>query len=52
MAEDALDAILVDARRGHYPTKAASKTTFAAASAEWLRYVEVDRQRKPSTLRE
>lgn len=43
MAEEALQAILTDARRG---TLAGMRTTgakFADASAEWLRYVEHDR---------
>ena len=50
MAEETLQAILTDARRG---TLAGMKTTgakFADASAEWLRYVEHDRDVKPSTL--
>jgi len=51
-AQAALDAILVDARRGKYPSRATTAATFADASAEWLRYVEVDRQRKPSTVSE
>jgi integrase len=50
MAEEKLQAVLTDARRG---TLAGMKTTgakFADASAEWLRYVEHDRDVKPSTL--
>jgi integrase len=50
MAEEQLQAILTDARRG---TLAGMRTTgakFADASAEWLRYVEHDRDVKPSTL--
>ena len=50
MAEEHLQAILTDARRG---TLAGMRTTgakFADASAEWLRYVEHDRDVKPSTL--
>ena len=50
MAEERLQAILTDARRG---TLAGMRTTgakFADASAEWLRYVEHDRDVKPSTL--
>ncbi|HEY5260726.1 MAG TPA: hypothetical protein VIJ33_01275 [Solirubrobacteraceae bacterium] len=50
MAEEQLQAVLTDARRG---TLAGMKTTgakFTDASAEWLRYVEHDRDVKSSTL--
>jgi integrase len=50
-AEEALNAILADARRGTLPdSQARSGHTFGDACAEWLRYVEHDRQRAPSTV--
>ena len=50
-AQEALGAILTDARRGTLPdSRARSGRTFQDATAEWLRYVEHDRQRAPSTL--
>ncbi len=53
-AQRELDAILADARRGQLlaPARPASGVTFADAAAEWLRYVEHDRQRRPSTIRD
>jgi integrase len=45
---DTLDA----ARRGTLPGAVATGATFADAAAEWLRYVEADRDCKPSTLRD
>jgi hypothetical protein len=45
---DTLDA----ARRRALPGQVATGATFADAAAEWLRYVEHDRDRKPSTLRD
>ena len=50
MARDALEAALTDARRGTLAGITTPGTTFADASAEWLRYVEHDRDVKPSTL--
>lgn len=50
MAEQALQAILTDARRGQLPGSVTSGATFADAVAEWLRYVEHDRKRRPSTV--
>ncbi len=52
-ADDALQAILADARRGtiaeiNRPTG----RTFGDACAEWLRYGEHDKQLSPSTLRD
>lgn len=50
-AEQALQALLSDARRGTLPgSKARTGVTFADAAAEWLRYVEHDRKRRPSTV--
>jgi integrase len=49
-AEQALEAILADARRGTLAGAVVTGATFADAAAEWLRYVEHDRKRRPSTL--
>lgn len=49
-ATQALQAILTDARRGQLPGAATTTATFADAAAEWLRYVEHDRKRRPSTV--
>ncbi|MGH2973434.1 MAG: tyrosine-type recombinase/integrase [Solirubrobacterales bacterium] len=52
-AEAALQAILTDARRGALPDPGqAEGHTFGEACDEWLRYVEHERQRAPSTLRD
>lgn len=51
-AEEALQAILTDARRGQLPGAVKTGATFADAAAEWLRYVEHDRKRRASTLRD
>lgn len=53
-AQLALDEILADARRGQLlaPARPVGGVTFAAAAAEWLRYIEHDRKRRPSTLRD
>lgn len=50
LAEDWLHQTLADARRGTLPGALRSGATFADAAAEWLRYVEHDRDVKPSTL--
>ncbi len=42
--------LLDEARRGVLPGMVRTGATFADAAAEWLRYVEHDRQRKPSTV--
>jgi integrase len=48
-----LRGVLDDARRGTLPSSAArSGVTFADAAEEWLRFVEHDRERKPSTVRD
>ncbi len=49
-AEARLQEILADARRGTLDGAVKTGATFADAAAEWLRYVEHDRQRKPSTV--
>jgi integrase len=42
--------VLDEARRGTLPGMVRTGATFADAAAEWLRYVEHDRGRKPSTV--
>jgi integrase len=51
-AQRELDAILADARRSQLTSRPrrSSSVTFGEAAAEWLRYVEHDRQRRPSTV--
>jgi integrase len=51
-AEAWLRDVLDDARRGPLAGMPRSGATFADAAAEWLRFVEQDRERKPSTLRD
>jgi hypothetical protein len=51
-AEDALRAVLDEARRGVLPGLVRTGATFADAAAEFLRYAEHDRGCKPSTLRD
>jgi integrase len=53
-AQHALDTILADARRGQLlgPIRPTGGVTFADAAAEWLRYVEHDRKRRESTIRD
>src|SRR5919199_2776444 len=50
-AEAWLRALLDEARRGTLPGLVQTGATFADAAAEFLRYVEHDRGRKPSTIR-
>lgn len=50
MAEEALQAILTDARRGALAEPIHRGLTFGKACEEWLRYVEVDKARAPTTL--
>jgi len=47
-----LDDVLSKARAGTLPGMTARGVTFADAATEWLRLVEDDRERKPSTLRD
>jgi integrase len=52
-AQAALDGILTDVRRGEIPDPGdRSGKTFADAVAEWLRYVEHEKDRRPSTVRD
>jgi integrase len=50
LAEDWLREVLHEARHGTLAGQVRTGATFADAAAEWLRYVEVERQRKPSTI--
>jgi integrase len=50
LAESWLRRTLDEARRGTLPGAVRTGATFADAAAEWLRYVEHDRGRKPSTV--
>jgi integrase len=50
LAEDWLRRVLDEARRGTLPGLVQTGVTFEDAAAEWLRYIEFDRGRKPSTL--
>ena len=49
-AEAWLRDVLDEARRGTLPGLVKTDVTFAEAADEWLRYVEHDRGRKPSTI--
>ena len=49
-AEEWLRDVIDQARRGTLPGQVRTGVTFAAAAAEWLRYVEHDRERKASTV--
>jgi integrase len=49
-AEQALAEVLADARRGTLADAVKTGATFDDASAEWLRYIEHDRKRRPSTI--
>jgi integrase len=50
LAEAWLGTVLEQARRGSLPGMVRTGATFADAAAEWLRYIEHDRGRKPSTV--
>ncbi len=52
LAEDWLRRVLDEARRGTLSGIVRSGATFADAAAEWLRFIELDRERKPSTLKD
>jgi integrase len=49
-AEDWLRRVLDEARRGALAGMVRTGATFADAAAEWLRFIEHDRGRKPSTI--
>ena len=51
-AEDWLRDVLDEARRGTLPGMVRTGVTFAEAAEEYLRWLEYDRDRKPSTLRD
>ena len=51
LAEDWLRDTLDQARRGTLPGMSRTGATFADAAADYLRYIEHDRERKPSTVR-
>src|SRR5450755_2112178 len=51
LAENWLRDVLDQARRGTLPGMVRTGATFADAAAEYLRYIEHDRERKPSTVR-
>lgn len=50
LAESQLRELLADAQRGSLPLQNVSGATFGEACAEWLRYVEFDRERTRSTV--
>ncbi len=50
LAEEWLRDVLHQASRGTLAGQVRTGATFADAAAEWLRYIEVDRLRKPSTV--
>jgi integrase len=53
LAEEELQSLLSRAREGTLPdSKQRSGHTFNDAAGEWLRYVEHDKQRKPSTVQD
>ena len=49
-AQAVLDELLAQSRAGTLPGMVRTGATFAQASGEWLRWQELDRQRKRSTL--
>jgi len=51
-AEVWLQDVLAQARRGALPGMRRTVVTFAEAAEEWIRFIEQDRGRKPSTLRD
>jgi integrase len=51
-AESWLRDLLDEARRGTLPGMVRTGATFADAAAEYLRWIEHDRARKPSTVRD
>jgi integrase len=51
-AEASLRDVLDEARRGTLAGMVRTGATFADAAEEWLRFIEQDRERKPSTVRD
>ena len=51
-AEEALQELLADARRGTLQGSQRSGRTFGDACAEWLRYIKHEKQRAASTVRD
>jgi integrase len=51
-AEARLQALLEEAERGLAPIGTGAERTFGDACEEWLRYIEHDRARAPTTLRD
>ncbi|MCL2769100.1 MAG: site-specific integrase [Solirubrobacterales bacterium] len=51
-AEVWLQDVLAQARRGTLPGARSASVTFAEAAEEWMRFIEQDRGRKPSTLKD
>ena len=51
-AEQALDALLTDARRGHWPGRVTGGEKFGAAAEAWFAWGEAERDWKPSTRRD
>lgn len=51
-AQSWLDEVLAQARCGELPGMVRTGATFDEAVAEYMRWLEIDRQRKPSTLRD
>ncbi|MCL2418665.1 MAG: site-specific integrase, partial [Conexibacteraceae bacterium] len=51
-AEVWLQDVLAQARRGALPGAWSPSVTFAEAAEEWMRFIEQDRGRKPSTLKD
>lgn len=49
-AEEWLRELLHQAGRGELPGQQRTGVSFAEAAEEWLRYIEVDRERKPSMV--
>jgi integrase len=51
-AEAWLQDVIGQARRGTLPGMRTGGATFAEAAEEWIRFVQQDRERKPSTVRD
>ena len=51
-AEAWLQDVLAQARRGALPGMRKTGVTFAEAAEEWMRFIEHDRGRKPSTVKD